>query len=46
MESNLNEGKQKLIVGNDLLYGVSITDSCLSIEETERILYETFKKLK
>ena len=36
IESNINEGKQKL--GSKLLYGVSITDSCLSIAETKRIL--------
>ena len=36
IESNINEGKQKL--GSKLLYGVSITDSCLSISETTRII--------
>ena len=37
IESNINEGKQKLIFGekDNLKYGVSITDSCISIQETE-----------
>ncbi|MCA9063697.1 MAG: 3-deoxy-7-phosphoheptulonate synthase, partial [Planctomycetaceae bacterium] len=39
LESNLREGKQSL--GSDpsaLEYGVSITDGCISIEETEDLL--------
>jgi len=44
MESNLKEGKQAL--GKSLKYGVSITDSCLGFEETERILYEAYHELK
>jgi len=43
MESNLKEGKQAL--GQSLEYGVSITDSCLGFEETERILREAYVKL-
>lgn len=48
IESNLNEGKQKLPnnvesfsgndVSNQLKYGVSITDCCVSIQETEKML--------
>ncbi len=48
IESNLNEGKQKLPnnveslsakdVSNQLEYGVSITDCCVSIQETEEML--------
>jgi 3-deoxy-7-phosphoheptulonate synthase len=48
IESNLNEGKQKLPnnveslsvkdVSNQLKYGVSITDCCVSIQETEEML--------
>lgn len=49
IESNLKEGKQKLILGkpDELLYGVSITDSCISIETTEKlinIIAESVKK--
>lgn len=36
LESNINEGNQP--IGPDLKYGVSITDSCIGWEETERIL--------
>ena len=43
IESNINEGKQKL--GSKLLYGVSITDSCLSILETTRIIKNSFLNL-
>jgi 3-deoxy-7-phosphoheptulonate synthase len=47
IESNLNEGKQKLIFGekDKLKYGVSITDSCISIEETERLMLELYDRL-
>ncbi|RKF62610.1 Phospho-2-dehydro-3-deoxyheptonate aldolase, phenylalanine-inhibited [Erysiphe neolycopersici] len=40
IESNINEGNQKVPSGGvkDLKYGVSITDACISIEETERVL--------
>ena len=44
MESNLKEGKQ--VLGKSLKYGMSITDSCLGFEETERILYEGYMELK
>ena len=43
IESNINEGKQKL--GSKLLYGVSITDSCLSFSETSRIIKNSFINL-
>ncbi len=43
IESNINEGKQKL--GKKLLYGVSITDSCLSFSETLRIIKNGFLNL-
>jgi len=36
IESNINEGKQPLC--DNLKYGVSITDSCISIEETDVII--------
>ena len=47
MESNLNEGNQKYDPKNpyELKKGVSITDSCISFEETEKIILETYKKL-
>ena len=39
IESNLNAGNQKITNGhNGLLPGVSVTDSCIDIQETETIL--------
>ena len=38
LESNLSEGSQKL--GDDLNYGVSITDACIGWSETESLLLE------
>lgn len=48
IESNLFEGSQKLIPGkkDELTYGVSITDACISWEETENILSSIYQKLK
>jgi len=42
-ESHLHEGNQQWIAGQPLKYGVSITDSCINWEETERLL-ETIAK--
>jgi 3-deoxy-7-phosphoheptulonate synthase len=38
LESNLVEGRQDLVPGTPLLYGQSITDACISLEETGRLL--------
>ena len=46
LESNLKAGQQKL--GDDpsaLEYGVSITDGCISIEQTEELLMSAFETL-
>jgi len=45
LESNLKEGNQKLISGIKPAYGISITDSCMSIETTEELLMEIAGKL-
>jgi 3-deoxy-7-phosphoheptulonate synthase len=39
IESNLKEGNQKLDNKNNLEYGISITDSCISWEDTSICLY-------
>lgn len=46
LESHLHEGKQ-ILNGNaaTLKYGVSITDSCISWEQTEKLLKETYEAL-
>ncbi len=47
LESNLQKGSQKICDNlSSLEYGVSITDECISIEDTERILISAYKKLK
>jgi 3-deoxy-7-phosphoheptulonate synthase len=43
LESNLCEGRQEL-GAEPLRYGVSITDSCISWEQTEALLMEAFER--
>jgi 3-deoxy-7-phosphoheptulonate synthase len=38
LESHLVEGRQDCQAGRLLTYGQSITDACISIDETERVL--------
>ena len=38
VESHLVEGNQKLVPGEPLQYGQSITDACLGFEQTEQLL--------
>lgn len=38
IESHLNEGRQDLQPGQPLAYGVSITDACISFEQTAPLL--------
>ena len=45
LESNLKEGSQKLISGEKPAYGISITDSCMSIETTDKLLTEIASKI-
>lgn len=40
LESNLVEGRQDAESGEPLVYGQSITDGCISFEETERLICE------
>ena len=40
IESNLKEGSQKLSNNHDLVYGKSITDSCVNWETTLEMLYK------
>ncbi len=46
LESNINEGNQK--IGDDLSklkYGVSVTDQCINIEETEELLDLVYRSI-
>ena len=47
LESHINEGSQKLIFGEKekLEYGVSITDSCMSLEMTEQVIMNFYSVL-
>jgi 3-deoxy-7-phosphoheptulonate synthase len=47
LESNINEGKQKLIFGEKekLKYGVSITDCCMSFGKTEEVIMKFYSVL-
>ena len=38
IESHLNEGRQDIVPGQPLQYGVSVTDACLSMEQTIPVL--------
>ena len=47
LESNINAGKQDLNINsvNNLSYGVSITDSCISFKETEDLVKYAYEIL-
>ena len=42
---NINEGNQQLNEPDNLEYGVSITDSCISFEETCKLVLLLHKNL-
>jgi 3-deoxy-7-phosphoheptulonate synthase len=47
LESNLFEGNQSIPKDlKDLKYGVSVTDKCISWEETEKLILAAYDKLK
>lgn len=46
IESHINEGNQKMIPGQPLEYGVSITDKCINWDETEVRLVELAEAVK
>ena len=45
IESNIHAGNQKLSDKENLEYGISITDSCINILDTEKILVNFSKRL-
>jgi 3-deoxy-7-phosphoheptulonate synthase len=45
LESNLVEGRQNLESGQPLVFGQSITDGCISFEQTERLLCDLASKI-
>ena len=46
IESNIYEGKQKLTDKSILKYGISITDSCVGLEETYTLLFKLNDAMK
>ena len=40
IESHLVEGRQNVVEGEELTYGQSVTDACISWESTEALLRE------
>ncbi|MEH2288955.1 3-deoxy-7-phosphoheptulonate synthase [Nostoc sp.] len=46
LESHLYEGSQPITGKEELKYGVSVTDKCISWEETEKIILAAHEKLK
>ena len=40
LESHLIAGSQNVVSGEELIYGQSITDGCLSVEETAPLLQQ------
>ena len=46
LESNIYEGNQKISKLEEMKYGVSITDSCISFAETEAILTSSYRLLE
>ncbi|MDF2940215.1 MAG: 3-deoxy-7-phosphoheptulonate synthase [Gammaproteobacteria bacterium] len=46
IESHLVEGRQDLVKGKSLTYGQSITDACISFEETIKILNELAQSVR
>ncbi len=38
IESHLNEGRQDIVLGQSLKYGVSVTDACISMSQTIPVL--------
>ncbi len=40
IESNITEGRQNIVEGKELIYGQSITDSCLGWNDSEKLMME------
>jgi 3-deoxy-7-phosphoheptulonate synthase len=45
-ESHLKPGRQDLVAGKPLVYGLSITDACIGWEETQRLLQALAEAVK
>ena len=45
LESNIKEGNQKIDKKDKLKYGISITDSCISFEETIELVIKLYDNI-
>ncbi len=39
LESNIMAGRQDIVLGRELVYGQSVTDACIDIDETKKLLH-------
>ena len=46
IESHLNEGRQDIVAGVPLAYGVSVTDACISMEQTVPVLEQLARAVR
>ncbi|WP_293605565.1 3-deoxy-7-phosphoheptulonate synthase [Polaromonas sp. UBA4122] len=46
IESHLNEGRQDIVPGHPLKHGVSVTDACISFEQTVPVLEQLAQAVK
>jgi 3-deoxy-7-phosphoheptulonate synthase len=46
IESHLHEGRQDIVAGKTLRYGVSITDACISMDQTIPVLEELARAVR
>lgn len=45
LESNINEGSQKIVAGEELKRGVSVTDSCINLETTRGLIAAMYNSM-
>ncbi len=46
VESHINAGRQDIVPGQPLAYGVSVTDACLGWDDTEKLLKQLAKAVR
>lgn len=46
LESNINEGNQKLGDGRNLKYGISITDACINLDKTRELIENLYQRIR
>jgi 3-deoxy-7-phosphoheptulonate synthase len=46
VESHINAGRQDIVPGKPLAYGLSVTDACLGWEDTEKLLTQLAQSVR